>query len=78
VTAHRDVHPDAYAYGPQTDAERAANDQAMRDAVAIIAASYRVELAGRNLTYRLKQEQDKAARLARWLAHEDTKRGNRP
>jgi len=65
----------AYGYGPQTDAEREANDRVYRDALAIVAAATAVELGGRNLTYRLKQEQDKAARLARWLVKQDRKEG---
>jgi hypothetical protein len=54
-------------YGPQTDAERAANEEAARQAVALVTQMYLAEAKGRPLNRRLRAEQDRAERLARWM-----------
>jgi hypothetical protein len=64
-----------YGYGSQTDAEREANDQAVREATALIAAMYALELDRPRLPLQLRRMQEKAARLARWLTTDDAKRG---
>jgi hypothetical protein len=58
----------ANPYGPQTDAERAANEEAARQAVALVAQMYLTEAKGRPLNRRLRDQQAKAERLARWMA----------
>jgi hypothetical protein len=65
-------------YGPQTAEQRAANDEAARRAVALVAAMYAADTAGRRLTRRQQQMSDKAARLARWLTTQAAKREGRP
>jgi hypothetical protein len=54
-------------YGPQNDAERAANEEACRRAVALVAQMYLAETRGRPLNRRLRDQQERAARLARYL-----------
>jgi hypothetical protein len=57
-------------YGPQTDAERAANEEAAQRAVALVAQMYLAETHGRPLNQRLRNQQAKAARLARWMSRQ--------
>jgi hypothetical protein len=66
-----------YGYGPQTDEERAAADEACRRAVALVAAMYAGELAGRRLTARQRDMEARAQRLARWLNKQAAKREGR-
>jgi hypothetical protein len=64
-----------YGYGPQTDEERAANEQAVREAVEIVTLSYLGREGGRPRNRRLRDLEDRAARLARHYAAQDRKRG---
>jgi hypothetical protein len=57
-------------YGPQTDAEREANEEAARRAVALVAQMYLTEAKGRPLNQRLRNQQAKAERLARRMARQ--------
>jgi hypothetical protein len=57
-------------YGPQTDAERAANEEAARRAVALVAQMYLTETCGRPLNRRLRDQQVRAERLARWIGRQ--------
>jgi len=66
VTAPNPYEPD--------DDQKAANDQAIRNACAIVAASFLAETADRRLTRRLREMQDDAARLARGLTIWDAKK----
>jgi hypothetical protein len=63
----------ANRYEPD-DAQKAANEQAVREAVAIVAASYARETAGRHLTRAQRRMQDRAAAIARGLVSWDQRR----
>jgi hypothetical protein len=63
-----------YGYGPQTAEERAANDEACRRAVRLVAQMYLEEIHGRPLNSRLCAERSKAERMARGLAEWNRKR----
>jgi hypothetical protein len=65
-----------YRPEPLTDEQKAANDQAAAEAVALVAASYLVEAKGRPLNRRLRDQQVRAQRLARWMARQT--QGGRP
>jgi hypothetical protein len=61
-------------YGPQTDEERAANEQAVREAVEAITLSYLGrDGRGRPRNRRLRELEDRAALLARYYARQDQK-----
>jgi hypothetical protein len=55
---------------PLTDADRAANDEAARRAVALVSQLYLAETRGRPLNRRLRDQQAKAERLARWMGRQ--------
>jgi hypothetical protein len=56
-------------YGPQTDAERAANEEAARRAVALVAQMYMTEAKGRPLNRRLRDQRSAPnGSPAGWLA----------
>jgi hypothetical protein len=63
MTAHRTLE------------EQAAVDQAAAEAVALVAASYAAELAGRPLTRRQRDLQTRAGRLARAFTRADRRAG---
>lgn len=60
----------SYRPEPLTAEQKAANEQAARDAMDIVAASFLAETADRRLNRRLRDQQDRAARLARWMARQ--------
>ena len=60
---------------PLTDADRAANDEAVRRAFALVAQMYLTETRGRPLNRTLRDMQVRAERLARGLSLNDRKRG---
>lgn len=60
----------SYRPEPLTDADRQANDQACREAVRLVALSYLAEAKGRPLNRRLRDQQVRAERLARWMGRQ--------
>jgi hypothetical protein len=54
----------------QVDVGQAERDAAADQAVALVAASYLFETRGRPLNRRLRAEQDRAERLARYLSRQ--------
>jgi hypothetical protein len=60
----------SYRPEPLTDTDRAANEDAARRAVALVAQMYLAETHGRPLNRRLRDQQVRAERLARWMARQ--------
>jgi hypothetical protein len=58
--------------------DQAAADLAYAQALALVAASYQAETAGKRLNRSQQRDADKAARLARWLQAQAERGGRRP
>ena len=60
------------------DLDQAVADRVYAEALAVIAASYQVEAAGKRLNRSQQRDADRAARLARWLQAQAERGGRRP
>jgi hypothetical protein len=60
------------------EVDHAIADRVYAEALAVIAASYQLEAAGKRLNRQQRRDADKAARLARWLQAQAERGGRRP